>query len=169
MAQSVEREGIWVGLIAAVCVAVFYAGFDQLAARGPLYTVNLLGLTLFRGARDPAILELPVPVDLPAIMAYTGLHLVLSLTIGVIVTRLIGQAERQPSRAPFLLAVIVAGFIATILAIGYLSTPMRAVLPWWSIVVANSLAVVVVAAYLLRRHPRLGGLMLGTGSAAPAR
>lgn len=163
MAQSVEREGLSAGLIAAGCVAAFYAGFDQLAARGPLYTVNLLGLTLFRGVRDPAILQLPVSLDATAILGYTGLHLVLSLVIGVLVTRLIGQAEQHPPRGPRLLGVIVAGFAATILAIGYLSGPIRAVLPWWSIVVANSLAVVVVAGYLLRRHPGLAARMLGTG------
>jgi hypothetical protein len=37
------RDGIVVGLIGYAAVAVFYSVFDQLAARPPLYTVDLLG------------------------------------------------------------------------------------------------------------------------------
>ena len=159
--RSVEREGLIIGLIAAASVAVFYASVDQLAARGPLYTVNLLGLALFRGVRDPAVVQLPIEMDTGAILTYTGLHLVVSLVIGFIVTRLIAQAEREPSQARLMLGVIVAGFGVTILAIGYLTTPLSGLLPRWSIIVANSLAVVVVAGYLVRRHPGLAGRMLG--------
>ena len=37
------RDGLIVGLIAYASVAAFYAVFDLLAARGALYTVDLLG------------------------------------------------------------------------------------------------------------------------------
>jgi hypothetical protein len=155
--RPIERDGLRAGLIAAMAVAVFYAGFDQLAARGPLYTVNLLGLALFRGVRDPAIRQLPIGIDGAAILTYTALHLVLSLLIGVIVTRFLGLALREPAKAPMIWLLLVAGGAATILAIGYVTGPLRVLLPWWSIVVANALAVAVVGADLLRRHPGLGG------------
>lgn len=142
-----------VGLAAYAAVAVFYAVFDLLAARGTLYTVNLLGMAVFRGMRDPAILQLPVPPDPMAIFWYNALHLVSSLAIGLIVVRLVAQAERYPSQALLVLFMIVAGFVVTILGVGLLTTAMRPVLPWWSIVVANSLAVVVAGWYLLRKHP----------------
>lgn len=79
----------------------------------------------------------------------------LSLTIGLMVTRLVVQAERQPSQAFPVLLVIVAGFVVTIFGVGFLTGPMGPVLPWWSIVVANTLAVLVAASYLLHRHPGL--------------
>lgn len=145
-----------VGLIAYAAVALFYFIFDQLAARGPLYTVNLLGRAVFRGLRDPAILMLPVQLDLGAIALYNGLHLVLALAIGLTVTRLVAQTDRQPSQTLPVLFVIVAGFVVTIFAVGYLTAPMRPVLPWWSIVLANTLSVLLAGGYLLRRHPRLG-------------
>lgn len=151
----VTREGVAVGLIAYVSVALFYFIFDQLAARGPLYTVNLLGRAVFRGLRDPAILMLPVRLDVGAIALYNGLHLLLSLAIGITVTWLIVQAERRPAQASAVLFTIVAGFVFTILAVGFLTQPMRALLPWWSIVLANTLSVIMAAWYLLRRHPRL--------------
>jgi hypothetical protein len=152
---TLPREGLTVGLIAYLSVAAFYALFDLLAIRGAFHTVNLLGRAVFRGLRDPAVLLLPVQLDTGAIFLYNGLHLVLSLLIGIIVTRLVIQAERHPAQAMPVLAFIVAGFVATVLLVGYLTQPMRPVLPWWSIVVANALAVLLAAAYLLHRHPWL--------------
>ena len=149
------RQGIVVGLIGYASVALFYGIFDFLAARGTLYTVDLLGKAVFRGLRDPGILGVPIRIDPTTIFAYNALHLVISLAIGLIVTGLVEQAERHPSRAPVALLVIVAGFVVTVIAVGLLSAPMRPVLPWWSIVVANVSATVLGGAYLLRKRPRL--------------
>jgi len=149
------RDGIAVGLIAYAGVAIFYALFDFLAARGALYTVNLLGLAVFRGVRDPGVTQLPIPLDLTAIFWYNALHLALSLAIGLFVTRLVGQAEDNPSQRGVILFVVVAGFVATVYGVGVLSTPIRSVLPWWSIVVANALATALAALYLVRRRPGL--------------
>lgn len=159
-AAEVKREWIGVGLIASVSVAAFYALFDVLAARGPLYTINLLGKALFRGVRDPAILQLPVPRDVGAMLLYTGFHLALSLVIALIVTNFLSHAERHPDRAGRMLLLIVAGFVVTIFAVGALTGTIRPLLPWWSIVVANGLAVGCAGAWLLTRHPGLGGRLL---------
>ena len=157
MASAIRarRDGIVVGLIAYAAVALFYSVFDWLAARGTLYTVDLLGKALFRGARDPSILVYPIPLDLTAIFWYNGFHLVASLAIGLVVTSLLEQAERHPAWAPLVLIGIVVGFILTILGVGLLTMPMRTVLPWWSIVVANALATLLAGAYLLLKHPVL--------------
>jgi hypothetical protein len=152
-AQRTLREGLVVGLTAYAAVAVFYGAFDLLAARGILYTVNLLGMAVFGGVRDPAILQLPIPLDPTAIFRYNALHLILSLAIGLTVVRLVVQAERQPAHSHLVLFTIVAGFVVTIVAVGLLTTSIRPVLPWWSIVVANSLAVILAGLYLLQKHP----------------
>jgi hypothetical protein len=150
---KVMREGLLVGFVAYASVALFYAVFDFLAARGPLYTVNLLGRAVFAGERDPALLQFPIAPDLTSMIWYNALHLLLSLGIGLIVVRLVAEAERQPSRARAVLFTMVAGFVVTILAVGVLTDPFRALLPWWSIVLANAGAVVVAGSYLLRTHP----------------
>lgn len=147
------RDGLTLGLIAYASVAIFYALFDLLATRGSLYTVNLLGLAVFRGVRDAAVLQFPVPLDRTAIMLYNGLHLVTSLAIGSVVVRLVSRAERHPAQAWPMFLLIVAGYVATVLAVGLLSRPIRVVLPWWSIAVANASAVVAGAWYLVRRRP----------------
>lgn len=154
------RQGITVGLIAYAAVAIFYTVFDILAARGAFYTINVLGRAVFRGLRDPGVLLLPVPLDFTAIFWYNGLHLVLSLVIGLVVVSLVHDAERHPGHARAVVAVIIAGFVVTVLAVGALTGPMRPVLPWWSIVVANGFATLFAGAWLLRKYPGLWGRLL---------
>ena len=158
------RDGIAVGVIGYAAVALFYAAFDVLAARGPLHTVNMLGQAVFRGLRDPAVLQFPLELDALAIFAYNALHLVLALVIGLTVTTLVAFGERNPVRRNLARALIAAGFAVTVIVVGLLTAPMRPVLPWWSIVVANALAVLLAGSYLVRRHPGLGRRMILEGA-----
>jgi hypothetical protein len=155
------RDGLIVGLIAYAAVAVFYSAFDLLASRGTLFTVNLLGQGLFNGLRDPSVLQFPVPVDLQVVFWYNAVHLVLSLAIGLLVLWLVELAEQHPSRAGLMAGFIITGFAATVAIIGRLTEPMRALLPWWSIVVANGAATACAAVYLLQRRPGLWRRMFG--------
>jgi len=159
-ASRTIRDGIVVGLIAYASVALFYSAFDFLAARGTLYTVDLLGKAMFRGLRDPGVLMYPISPDMTAIFWYNAFHLLTSLAIGLIVTSLIAQAERHPSQANLVLVMIVAGFVVTIFAVGYLTSSIRPLLPWWSIVVANGLATLLAGLYLLRTRPGLQGRLI---------
>ena len=158
--RNTTRNGLVVGFIAYAAVAVFYSAFDLLASRGPLYTVNMLGRAMFRGIRDTGVLGQPVPIDLPAVLLYNGFHLLAAVVIGLVVVWLVDRAVQNPPHAALMLATIVAGFVATILAVGWLTEGMRPVLPWWSVVVANTLAVVAAIVYLRRRRPGLFGLLL---------
>ena len=147
------QQGLVVGLIGYASVAALYAAFDFIAARGALYTVDLLGKSVFEGLRDPSVLGLPMQLDVTAIVWYSALHLLISLVIGLIVTGLVEQAEQRPSLAPMVLSTILAGFVVTIVAVGLLTASIRPLLPWWSIVVANALAVLLAGGYLLHKRP----------------
>ena len=149
------RDGFAVGFIAYAAVALFYSAFDFLAARGTLYTVDLLGRALFRGLRDPSILMFSLDRDPTAIFLYNAFHLVMSLGIGLVVTSLIEHAERHPSQALVVVIMIIAGGVLTVFGVAYLTESMRQVLPWWSIIVANTLATLLAGLYLVRRHPSL--------------
>lgn len=155
MAHAIRtiRDGVVVGVIGFFAVAGLYAAFDQFAARGALYTVDMLGKSVFRGLRDTSVLGLPMEHDMTAIFLYSGLHLVMALIIGLIVSGLVTHAERRPAHGRIVLITIVAGFVVTIAAVGMLTGPMRALLPWWSIVVANALAVIAGSTYLLWKRP----------------
>ncbi|MBL8960468.1 MAG: hypothetical protein JNJ98_11490, partial [Gemmatimonadetes bacterium] len=102
---------------------------------------------------DAAELARPVPLDTRVIEGYNALHLALSLGIGVVVMRLVGIADREPSRRVPMLLLVVGGYVATVLVVGWVSAPIRDVLPWWSIVTANTLAVLAGAVYIARRRP----------------
>lgn len=158
------RDGVVVGFIAYLAVAFFYFVFDILAAREAFYTVDRLGRAAFRGLRDPALMVLPSAPDMAAIFLYNGLHFLLALAIGLVVIQLVERAEHQPAQARLMLGAIIAGFVVTVFVVGWLTSPMRPVLPWWSIVVANLLASVLAGWYLLRTRPGLWQRMLA-GSA----
>lgn len=147
------RDGLVIGLIAYVVVAVFYGAFDFLAARGPLYTVNVLGQAVFGSLRSPEELQLPLRFSWSGIFWYNAVHLVVSLAIGQVVLALIELAERDPGRSGFAFTILAAGFVTTIVGVGVGTAPIRPVLPWWSIVVANAAAVVVSAGYVVARRP----------------
>jgi hypothetical protein len=91
-------------------------------------------------------------IDLTAVALYTILHLVVALLIGLVVAWLAAQLEGPPAQTRLAVLVIVAAFFVTIFGIGMVSSPIKALLPWWSVVLANVLAVVVAGAYLLGRH-----------------
>jgi hypothetical protein len=149
------RDGLAVGFIAYAAVALFYSAFDFLAARGTLYTVELLGEALFRGVRDPSTLMFALDWDPTAILLYNAFHLVMSLGIGLVVTSLIDHAEEHPSHALLVVVMIIAGGVLTVFGVAYLTESMRRVLPWWTIIAANALAALFAASYLGRRHPGL--------------
>lgn len=154
-ARRTVTDGIIVGLIGYASVALFYSLFDLLAARGTLYTVDLLGKAVFRGLRDPGVLQFPLALDTAAIFSYNALHLVVALAIGLVVAALVAYAELHPARARAVTFLIVAGFVITVAAASVLSTPIRPLLPWWSILVANTLATIFAGSYFLTRRPGL--------------
>ena len=147
------RDGVAMGLIAYVGVAVFYTGFDILAVREPLYTVDLLGKVAFRDVRTAATEGAPFQPDYAAIFLYNGLHLVLSLSIGVAMAWLVGRAQRHRQDAWLSLFVLVGGFAAIVAVAGVLTAPVRELLPTWSIASANLYAVTLAGIYLLWRRP----------------
>jgi hypothetical protein len=149
------RDGIVVGLIGYASVALFYSAFDMLASRGMFYTVNLLGKALFRGLRDPAVLMFPMQLDVSAAFLYNAVHLVTALVIGVVVTALVGMGEQQPSRRTMVRVILVLGFFVTVWLVATLTTPIRPLLPMWSIISANVFAAIIAGAYLLSRRPGL--------------
>lgn len=157
------REGLMLGLIAFIVVAAFYNGYDLVAARGPFHTVNLLGRALFHGVRDAARPAGAVPLDTRLIEGYNALHLALSLGIGAVVMWLVGRADRDAAHRPLFLFLVVGGYVATIATVAWVSAPIRDVLPLWTIIAANTLAVAAGAAYVAHRRPGIIRRLLTTG------
>jgi len=155
--RGVVREGFLLGVIGYAAVAMFYAFLDVLAGRGATFTLNLMGQVVFRGARDSAILQLPIPADIGAMVMYNFLHLAISLIVGLFVAWLVSRVEQRPELGVPALAVLVAGYLVTVSGVRALTESVAPLVPFWSVVVANSLVALGGGAYLWWAHPAIRG------------
>lgn len=154
---SPVREGVVVGLIGFTAVAVFYTLFDLLAGQGFGFTLNLMGEVVFRGVRDPSVLQLPMERDMGAMAAYNFLHLFLSLGVGGFVAWLVDRVEENPRVGYSALLIMVAGYGLTVAAVAMVAREIGPLLPFWTIVTVNTLAAAGGGVYLWRSHPDLWG------------
>jgi len=143
------------GMIGYAAVAVFYAAFDVLAGRGAVFTLNLLGKVMFRGVRDPAILQLPIAPDVAGMVMYNFVHLFVALGVGLFVAWLMAKVEERPQTLYPVLGVAVAGYVVTVVAVAFLTQWASLLLPLWTIVTVNTLAALGGGAFLWRAHPDL--------------
>jgi len=154
------KEGLIIGFIGYASVAVLYAVFDIIAARGFLFTVDILGKALFRNLLDPAVLATPTAMDLEAIFWYNIFHLVTALVIGLIVISFVDLTDREPSQGQFILFTLFLGFVVTVVLVSFLTSPISEFLPWWSVIAANIVSVISASYYLFKKHPGIGPHLL---------
>ncbi len=153
MAASRERivfEGLVAGVLAYVAVAVVFAVADLLLGRALFATPAALGGILFYGAREPSALVSAGPVA-----AANGVHILLSVALGLVAALLVEETERHPQffYATFAMVVFFL-FASTAVLLGIPSAITRAA-PWAVILVANVLGLAVAGVYLWRAHPGL--------------
>lgn len=150
------RDGLVVGLIAYVTVAVFYGVFDLVAARGAFYTVHVLANVVPGGEGT-----VPPVVDMDGVVRYDGIHLAASLLIGVIVMLVVGHGDRHPAQARLAGLVVVAGYFVTVAAVWMLTRRASGLIPWWSIAGANAAAVLAASLYVVWRRPGVARRLAG--------
>ena len=146
---TVLREGIVSGLLGAGAVALWFLAIDF--ARGePFRTPSLLGSAL-----------LGRPGGVPAILAYTLLHGIAFIAIGVVAAALVAAADRQPI---FTLALVIFFTSFEVFFFGAVVILAKWVLDeiaGWTIFVGNLLAAAAMLAFYIRAHP---GLTAGLGT-----
>ncbi len=151
MQHRVLREGMVVGLVGAAVVAVWFLVLDAAMGR-ILFTPGALGSVLFHGATDVTGLR----IDAFTILGYTVLHLVAFGVVGLVAAAIVAYAEDR--HAYVLLGAILLFVAFETFFIGILTLMAQwllALIPWWSIMVANVLAAGAMGAYLWRQHPKL--------------
>jgi hypothetical protein len=153
--HSTVREGIIVGVLGAVAVAVWFLIVDSIGGR-PLHTPALLGALVTRAANPMAAADGSGKLMLAA--AYTPIHFILFVLFGMLVVFLLHRAEKMPSLlmlALLLFAAFEVGFTGVVVI---LEQTALGDLAWYQVAVGNLIAVVVMAWYLVRRHSGLEGL-----------
>ena len=148
--HSVVQEGLVTGLIGAGGVAVWFLVIDTISGR-PFFTPSVLGSAMFLGLRDPAA----VTIELPAVAAYTLVHIVAFLAVGVIVAAMLAEVRKTPHVlwlfAEFFI-VFEFGFYGVIAIV---FTPVAGLLAWINVAVGNLIAAAGMGYYLWRTNPVL--------------
>jgi hypothetical protein len=149
--SRVVVEGLVTGLIGYVTVVLLFIVVNLVAGRAPFHTAGLLGSVLFFGLRDPGQLVLePGPI-----IAYNGVHMVVSLLIGLGAAWLVFQAEKYRPLWYAVFFIFLAGFIYSVALMGVFAVEVAHVLSWASIILANLAAGITAGGYLWWRHSTL--------------
>ena len=115
------------------------------------HTAALLGSALFFGLRDP--LELasgPAPI-----IAYNGLHILVSLLIGLGAAWLVFQTEKNRPLWYGVFFLFLSGFIYSVAVMGVFAAEIVHLLSWPMILIANLGAGLTAGSYLWWRHAQL--------------
>jgi Na+-driven multidrug efflux pump len=142
-------EGVMGGTIGAVAIAVWFLCIDVSMGQ-PFRTPALLGATLFEGLKDPAALHPTVRV----VLEYTLVHWVAFVAFGLVAAGLLAAADRDP-RLLFVVFMLFCCF--EVFALGLISVLAEwlfGVLAWWTLVLANFLAGLIMLGFFFRRHRR---------------
>ena len=142
-------EGMIGGTLGAVAVAVWFLCIDVSMGQ-PFRTPALLGATVFEGLRDPTALHTTTRV----ILEYTALHWMVFMAFGLAAAGLLAAADRDP-RLLFLVFMLFCCF--EVFALGLISVLAEwlfEVLAWWTLILANLLAGLIMVGFFFRRHRR---------------
>lgn len=150
---AVYTDGMLAGVAGGLAVALWFLVIDAWGGR-PFYTPTVLGTAVFHGGVGSVDLAAIRP-SLEVVLPFTWLHLLVFATIGVVASRLLAVAERNPNYGFGVLLFFVIfeiGFVAVCLV---LAEQVLHALAWPAVLVGNLLAAVAMAAVLWRRHPDL--------------
>jgi len=152
-----KNEGSWVveglvtGLIGYLTVVLLFAVLNLVSGQEVFHTAALMGSALFFGAR-----EVGEKISGPGpILAYNGVHMFVSLLIGLGAGWLVFQAEKNRPLWYVFFFIFLAGFIFSVSMMGVFATEISGLLSWPVILVANVTAGMTAGGYLWWRHVKL--------------
>ena len=148
-AHGIIRHGAVAALLGFAVVALFFAVASALAGRSPFHIAALLGGSLFFGRGAGVVIE---PA---AILAYSGVHLLIFLTAGIFMAWLARVAEHlmEGWYLALSLAMYVGAHVVVVPAM--FDEPVRSQLPLWLVTIATTAAALVMGVYLWKAYPGL--------------
>ena len=148
--HSLGKEGAVTGVLGGATVAAWFLALDILKGQ-PLHTPSILGQVILFGSTSPETDQ----VMTGAVIAYTLLHLTVFISMGLLVTEMVYLAVTSPV-ARFALLMTFVVFQLFFYGFTYMFfVGTRHLFPWWEVLVADTLAVLVMVKYLWWRHPSL--------------
>jgi hypothetical protein len=138
------------GVIGAVVVAVWFF-FVDIISGAPLRTPAALASALLIGASGPA----GIVVTFGLVAAYSVVHVVAFAIAGVVFVALAEQLERAPAMGLLVLLTAIVLDSLVLATIGVGAQWVLGSIGWWSVLVANLLAVIAMGWQVWRTHPVL--------------
>ena len=155
--HSVMSEGIDVGIIGALAVAIWFLILDTIAGH-PFQTPSLLGQVVLFGNSSPDTSR----VVFGAILVYTAFHFAVFALLGMGLVALVHWGEREPAVRYAILPVFLVFEVLFYGLLQVFSERTDELFPFWAVLVANTLAAVCMGAYLWMRHPEFRRLIRET-------
>jgi hypothetical protein len=151
--SRVYQQGLVAGALGAAAIAVWFLAVDVIAGR-PLFTPAILGTAIFKGAS--AVAEPgAVPITFDMVVAFTWIHLLVFLLIGLGASLLLDWAEREPNAGFGIVLFLVVFLLGFAVVSMVLAEPVLRALTLPLVLLGNLFAAGAMAIYLRRRHPRL--------------
>jgi hypothetical protein len=142
------REGAIAGIIGASAVALWFLMVDSIAGR-PFFTPAVLGASLFDvldggfGGRGLFV----------HVAAYTVIHFVAFILIGIAAAMLMNVLDRRPSLLVGFIGLFLVFELCVFGAVAVLSrSPLFGTIAWYQLGAANLLAAYSMGRYLWRAH-----------------
>jgi hypothetical protein len=148
--HSTMAEGTDVGIIGGLAVALWFLILDTIAGH-PFHTPSLLGQVVLFGNARPDTSQLVFG----AILVYTAFHFAVFALIGMGLVVLVHWAERDSVVRFALLPVFLVFEVMFYGLLEVMSERTNELFPFWTVVIANTLAAVSMGVYLWVRHPDL--------------
>ncbi len=161
---SAGDEGTYAGAIGGTVVAVWFLFLDLLRSR-PLHTPSVLGQVLLFGDSTPTL----DTIHFGAVVAYTAVHFGAFLLLGIGVVRLVRWSARESLVRYALLQVFLVFEVFFYGLLMLVSETTRALFPFWTVLIANTLAALAMGGYLWRMHPEFRELLRETPLGAAPR
>jgi hypothetical protein len=143
--MAVLRHGVVAGAIGFATVVLVFVLADALTGRPLCYTPALLGGVLFHGVTAPA----DVAVAVVPVLAYSAVHLVVFIALGMLAAWLAGLAGRHRyiwflvMNLFILVLAHVSGVVLTV------SASLQNAMSPWLVGGATAVAALAMAAYLV--------------------
>lgn len=147
--HSIMAEGTDVGIIGGLAVALWFLILDTIAGR-PFQTPSLLGQVVLFGDATP-----DHQLVFGAILVYTAFHFAVFALLGMGLVALVHWAERDSVVRFALLPVFLVFEVMFYGLLEVMSERTNELFPFWTVVVANTLAALSMGVYLWMRHPDL--------------
>lgn len=146
--HSVIAEGTDAGILGGLAVALWFLILDTIAGQ-PFQTPSLLGQVVLFGDSTPDTSR----VVFGAILLYTAFHFAVFALLGMGLVVLVHWGVRDSVVRYALLPVFLVFEVLFYGLLEVFSERTKELFPFWTVVVANTLAAVCMGYYLWMRHP----------------